>query len=139
MPIVQTADFSDFRDAFKRMGRENQFTNLEWLFDYLEQLSEETGQYIELDVIALCCEYTEESWDDVAQNYPVDLPDRGDYYVPEDFIAGYNAAGEAIYDGRYVIDEEAYDEAKREAIREYLEDNTFLVNHDDETVMYAVF
>ena len=29
------------------------------LFDYLEQYEEETGEEIELDVVALCCEYSE--------------------------------------------------------------------------------
>ena len=29
------------------------------LFDYLEQYEEDTGQEIEFDPIALCCEYTE--------------------------------------------------------------------------------
>lgn len=29
------------------------------LFDYLEQYEEGTGQEIELDIVALCCEYTE--------------------------------------------------------------------------------
>ena len=43
------------------MGRGKQFTyeGLNALFDYLEEYEDGTGETIELDVIALCCEYTE--------------------------------------------------------------------------------
>ena len=52
---------NDFHDDFKSMGREDQFTyeGKQALFDYLEQFEEDTGGEIELDVIALCCEYAE--------------------------------------------------------------------------------
>ena len=43
------------------MGRKNQFSysGKRALFDWLENLEDETKNEIELDVIALCCEYTE--------------------------------------------------------------------------------
>ena len=43
------------------MGRENNFSweGLAALFEYLEGIEEGTGEEIELDVIALCCDYTE--------------------------------------------------------------------------------
>tara|TARA_X000001382_G_C3104701_1_gene157869 strand:+ start:414 stop:719 length:306 start_codon:yes stop_codon:yes gene_type:complete len=46
------------------------------LFNYLEQLEEDTGQTIEFDPIALCCEYSEyeniqEFWQDYSEeDYP---------------------------------------------------------------------
>ena len=41
------------------------------LFDYLENLSEDTGEDIELDIVALCCEYTEfESLKELQKSYP---------------------------------------------------------------------
>jgi len=45
------------------MGREDQFSyeGKKALFEYLEQLSDDCGIEIELDVIALCCEYSEYS------------------------------------------------------------------------------
>ena len=54
-------NFSDFCDAFNGHGRENQFTyeGKRALFDYLEELEADMVEDIELDVIALCCEYTE--------------------------------------------------------------------------------
>jgi len=59
--MKSTVTKMDFQDAFKDMGREKQFSydGLEALFDYLESYEEDTGEDIELDVIALCCEYTE--------------------------------------------------------------------------------
>ena len=59
--MVKTVTERDFVQAFKTMGRENNFSNagLSALFDYLEELENETGQPIELDVIALCCDYSE--------------------------------------------------------------------------------
>tara|TARA_R110000744_G_scaffold327413_1_gene433123 strand:+ start:239 stop:520 length:282 start_codon:yes stop_codon:yes gene_type:complete len=50
----------DFERAFKRYERENfSYDGLKALFEYLEEYEEGTGEEIELDVIALCCEYAE--------------------------------------------------------------------------------
>ena len=59
--IVNTIDQHEFRRAFADCGRGDQFSyeGLNALFDYLEELSEDTGANIELDVIALCCEFSE--------------------------------------------------------------------------------
>jgi hypothetical protein len=50
-----------FWSAFKAMGRENTFSwhGLNALFGYLEEYEESTGIEIELDVIGLCCEFSE--------------------------------------------------------------------------------
>ena len=58
--IYQKLDASDFARAFERMGRVDNFEHdgLRALFEYLEELAEDTGEPIELDVIALCCEYS---------------------------------------------------------------------------------
>jgi hypothetical protein len=52
---------SGFMDAFNACGRGEQFSYdaKSALYDWLEELSEETGEEYSLDVIALCCEYTE--------------------------------------------------------------------------------
>lgn len=40
------------------------------LFEYLENYEEETGEEIELDIIALCCDYTEyDSLEKLKENY----------------------------------------------------------------------
>ena len=55
-----TINNSDFHDAFKSYNREDNFSweGLDALFSYLESYEEDTGTEIELDVIAICCEYT---------------------------------------------------------------------------------
>lgn len=59
--MKQTINFNQFHDAFHNMNRGDNFTydGLRALFDYLEQCEEETDYEMELDVIALCCEFTE--------------------------------------------------------------------------------
>lgn len=59
----KTLDIYDFRRAFADYGRGDQFSyeGLGALFDWLDELAEDTGTPYELDVIALCCEFTEYS------------------------------------------------------------------------------
>ena len=59
--MYQTITKSDFRDAFHKMERGNQFSydGLGALYDYLEECEGENGLGIELDVIAICCNFTE--------------------------------------------------------------------------------
>ena len=59
--MIQTITKSDFTTAFHKMGRGEQFSyaGLDALFDYLKDYEDSTGEEIELDVIALCCEYAE--------------------------------------------------------------------------------
>lgn len=56
-----TVSFHQFREQFRIQGRESQFSRdaLSALFDYIEELESDTGEDIELDVVALCCEYAE--------------------------------------------------------------------------------
>ena len=59
--MKQSINNYQFHRAFERMGRGKQFSyeGLNALFDYLEEYEDDTGETIELDVIALCCEYAE--------------------------------------------------------------------------------
>lgn len=59
--MKKTINFIEFCDEFERMGRGKQFTygGLKLLFTYLEELETDTGEEIELDVIAFCCDYVE--------------------------------------------------------------------------------
>ena len=82
--MKNTVSKNDFRNEFKQAGRENQFTPyaLGELFDYLEDHEEQTGEEVELDVVALCCEYSEyESFGELQQNYnvPNDFEEARDY------------------------------------------------------------
>ena len=56
--MYQRVTFSDFRQAFHNHDRQFSHEGLKALFDYLEEQEQDTGE-IELDVIALCCNYVE--------------------------------------------------------------------------------
>jgi hypothetical protein len=60
--MYQTVSKHDFTEAFKTMGRGEQFSykGLQALFDYLEDY-EDDAEESELDVVAICCDY--EEWD----------------------------------------------------------------------------
>ena len=69
--MYQTINKSDFRDAFQKMGRASQFSyeGLGSLYDYLEEMGDETNG-VELDVIALCCEFSEyKNLKELQENY----------------------------------------------------------------------
>lgn len=70
--MKQNVWLNAFRDAFANANRQENFSysGLEALYDYLAEYEESTGQEIELDVVALCCEYTEyENLAELQKNY----------------------------------------------------------------------
>ena len=64
--MKQTVYLSQFKDVF-RATRALNFSNagLTALYEYLEEYEESTGMQIELDVIGLCCEFSE--YDNLAE------------------------------------------------------------------------
>lgn len=106
-----TSSRYDFERAFVDCGREDQFSYeaLGLLFVYLEEYEESTGQEIELDVIALCCEYYEDTVQAIADNYSVDLSECED------------------------------EDEERDTVREYLENNTSIVGETSDGFIYACF
>lgn len=90
MAIIQTVGFQTFRDAFAAI-RPGSFTyeGLGALYNYLENLSEDTEEDIELDVIALCCEFTEYSEDEARREFGIG-PDVEDWQneVPNAIASG---------------------------------------------------
>ena len=78
--IIQTVNESDFVRAFEEYNRAENFSvnARRHLFSYFDELSDETGEPFELDVIAICCEWSEYStaveaakeygWDDDADD-----------------------------------------------------------------------
>ena len=59
--MYKTINSFDFIKAFEDYGRENRFSReaLFALFDYFEELEQDIGEDMELDVIGICCDYTE--------------------------------------------------------------------------------
>ena len=69
--MKQTINFYDFQTAFEN-SRPDNFTRegLETLYEMLEEYEEDTGEELELDVIALCCDFTEyESLEELISAY----------------------------------------------------------------------
>ena len=79
--MKQSINKSEFRDAFRACGRENQFSyeGLGLLFDWLDDwYTENNGGEYELDVIALCCDFSELSLDEVLTQYEIIESDGDD-------------------------------------------------------------
>ena len=101
---------SQFRDQFHQCGRGDQFSYeaLNMLYEYLEEID---PQY-ELDVVALCCDYTESTPAEIARDYSIDLnnadPEDDDYeekcaaivieHVSENgALVGVTSSGSIVY------------------------------------------
>lgn len=102
-----TVNLSRFIDEFNDSSRSGQFSyeGLKAIYEYLE----DNDENYELDVVAICCEFCEDTFDGIADNYGLDL---SSYKTREDKI---------------------------EAVKEFLEDNTTLVAHEDEGFVYIQF
>ncbi len=75
--MKQTVAYNDFVMAFHSHGRYDQFggAGLRVLFDYLDGYENDTGEEIELDVIALCCEYAHSTVDELINDYDIPICD----------------------------------------------------------------
>ena len=109
--MKQTVNFSDFVDAFKAYDRYDQFgyQALMIVFEYLEEIEESTGQELELDVVAICCEYATDNWHDIAANYSIEIDEN-----------------------------ENEDEQKKQVI-DYLNENTVVLGETDCEIVYQIF
>ena len=61
---------SQFRDAFRAMGRHGQFSyeGMELLFNYFEECDPD----MELDVVAICCDYSEDTPESIVESYGIE-------------------------------------------------------------------
>ena len=58
--MIQTITENDFIEAFNNLRPDNfSQAGLATLYRYFEELEEDINEQIELDVIAICCEYVE--------------------------------------------------------------------------------
>jgi hypothetical protein len=105
-----TVSFYDFQREFEQCRPDNfSRQGLGVLWDYLEQYEEDCGEELELDVIALCCDFSEASVAQIADGYSIDLDGCED------------------------------DEEKAERVREHLEDNGALVGEVSGGFVYRDF
>ncbi len=101
----------DFERAFQDAGRKYQFSyeGLSVLFDHLEQMENDNGSEIELDVIALCCDYYEDTVKAIADNYSIDLSECED------------------------------EDEERDTVRDYLNDKTTIAGETSDGFVYVAF
>lgn len=114
--IVKTFNENDFINEFKAYNRMDNFSvkGLRILFESLEQTAIDCQMNIEIDVIALCCEYSEDTIADIIANYDIDLSHC------------------------HTMDD------RLETVEEYLQDNTYVCgsyddNEYDKVFIYQVF
>ena len=111
-------NFSAFCDAFRDMDRNDNFSyaGKRALFDYLEQYEEDCGVEVELDVIALCCEYYEQDLDGIISDYSID-----------------------VYSYGVDVSDAMSDDEKADIVEQYLQENTCLVARIGTDFVYAAF
>lgn len=123
--LFMRMDAEDLQNQFDAYNRGDQFSRegIRQLFTYLDEMAENDDRNIELDVIALCCEYTESTTADVLSDYGVTLEDKYSYLD-----------GEMDEDGNYSSDaEELWADYVESEARDYLEQNTRLISqHQDD-------
>ena len=117
MAIIQTVNQHQIIDIAKAYNHLDNFGYHGWqkLFEYMENLSDEMGEDMELDIVAWCCEY--EMCNSIEEFY-----DR----------SGMHFMGKTEWD-------ELDEEEKLEAIEDYLNDNTSVVCCEDDCIIFAAF
>ena len=77
--MKQSVNFYDFARAFADSDRAEQFSRdaLSAIFDWIENFEDETGEETELDIIAICCDWSEDSPENIADQYGIDASDDG--------------------------------------------------------------
>ena len=112
-----TVNFTAFADAFEAQGRGDNFSRegLQELFDYLEEYEESTGEQIELDVIAICCDYSEYSIQEAIDYFGLTVDALG----LSDELEGLR---EAVVDDRMGAVNERLDEDMEAVLREQYEE-----------------
>ena len=95
----------DFERAIRDCDRLDNFGHYEFiqaLYDYLENMEEQTGQPYELDVIALCCDLSVMSADEIISDYGLDIGDAD----PVEYVSDYlnkNTSVVAEIDGEFMF------------------------------------
>jgi hypothetical protein len=126
--MIKTLSVYDFVNEWNKWeDRKDTFTyeGKKALFDYLEQYEDSTGEPLELDIIALCCEYTEyeSAWDAMYQYQPKDMPTVDD--EPNE-----NGVG---------MDLVELGEAQEKIAHEWLKERTTVIDVDGGGVIIANF
>lgn len=122
MALIQTVDSSDLYHLACRRGRGDTFGSPGWraIGDYLENLSDDLGENIEIDIIAICCEYSmvesvESFYMEHQHLHGIDLPTMEEWEV------------------------DLSDDDKLAAVSDYLQQNTSVVICEDDLIIWQAF
>ena len=119
MALIQTVNPSDLYHLACKMGRGETYGYNGWraLGDYLENLSDEIrGEDVEINIIAICCQYSmaesaDEAWEQVVKFGSID---------DEEW-------------------EELEEDEKLAVVSDYLQENTALVICEDDLIIWQAF
>jgi len=121
--MKQTINLEQFRDAFQSIRPDNfSYEGLEVLYDFFEELDDCSENETELDVIAICCEFSESTPDEIIDDYSLEG-------FRED-----NAVS-AITGSQWRI----YGERETDKVMDYLTYNTMVCGQTDTTIIYQAF
>jgi hypothetical protein len=114
--MKQSVTFSAFVDAFRAHDRYDQFgyKALRVIFDYFEEYEESTGEEVELDVIAICCDYNVNDAATIARDYSIDL-------------------------SHLDAEDDDYEEQVEEVVLDYLNDHTMVLGQCVDGIVYQCF
>jgi hypothetical protein len=92
--MKQTLNLYQFRDEMQKIRPDNfSYEGLQRLFEYFEQYEDDTGEQIEFDPIAICCEYSEMTMEEIFDSYPevldlidMDNPRESTYSIVVDYL-----------------------------------------------------
>jgi len=105
-----TVYFSEFCDYFHKIRPDNfSYQGLRILFDYFEEIDDSCGVESELDVIGICCEFSEATWHVIASDYSIE------------------------------IDETENEEEQKAQVLDFLADQGALVGETDHSIIYRNF
>jgi len=89
--MKQTVYFNDFQRAFETLRPDNfTYEGLTALYDFIIQEEDDTGIEQELDVIALCCDFSEMTELEVRSAYGLDDYESSTKYLQDNtLVAGF--------------------------------------------------
>ena len=122
--MKQTINFSQFHDAFRNMDRLENFSyqGLRVLYDWFEMIEDCDESEVELDVIAICCEFSESTPDEIIEDYSLEG------FREDNAVSAITGSQWRVYGDR-----------ENDELIEYLNERTMVCGQTDTTIVYAAF
>lgn len=121
MALIEKISSSDLYNLACKISRGNNFSPKGWraIGDYLESLSEDMGEDIEIDIIAICCDYSmaesaEDAFMQFSYKHGSDLPTME-------------------------VWEDMGEDEKLETIGEFLRNKTSVATCEDDLIIWQAF